>query len=109
MDNQELNTEIAEKIMGWKLSHDGLGRMAWYDGKRYMGPRDDFTPYSDMNDAWEVVEKLGLFVMPGLYDGKWASGLDAETYYYDKSSGSEADTAPIAICLAALATIESMK
>lgn len=127
----DLDALIAEKIFGWSE----IQSVKAIHGNQYQGydPNDvpsQFTGYrpkrvvpqysTDIAAAWKVVEKLNLFEeyslsksivgqFPG-ENGKWK----IETYELD-SMGSlgemshftfaEAETAPLAICLAALKAI----
>lgn len=104
----ELDALIAEKVMGFKVGRFGHG-----DPLEIITPRSEFFPipnYStSIEAAWEVVEKLGIlhgaFTLIQHPDsqpfsaltGKWHSG-------FGKFVG-EADTAPHAICLAALKAV----
>ena len=122
---RELDALIAEKVMGL-TRHDesyvaeGVGkvlRFVWRDGCGtcvYSG--DMFLPHYSTNiaDAWEVVEKLGrwhgfdfMIVMPDpeqtfhlrTYEAGW---YEATNDGPERRVVSDADTAPLAICLAAL-------
>lgn len=55
-------------------------------------------PSTDIAHAWEVVEKLKLTVQP--VEGKWWAGRKVP--HCEAECTVEADTAPLAICLAAL-------
>lgn len=60
--------------------------------------------------AWEVVEKLHLMVRPSILSGNWVAMKFERVYLSGKWEGvgeATADTAPLAICRAALlATLE---
>ena len=125
---RELDALIAEKVMGL-TRHDesyvaeGVGkvlRFVWRDGCGdcvYSG--DMFLPHYSTNiaDAWEVVEKLGrwrgfdfMLVMPDpeqtfhlhTYEAGW---YEATNDGPERRVVSDADTAPLAICLAALKAV----
>lgn len=63
----ELDALVAEKVMGWRWLHDGLGNMAWYEGLHDTGWGDGgdagrnrraWAPATDIAAAWQVVEKM---------------------------------------------------
>lgn len=57
-----------------------------------------FPPYSaDITAAWGVVERLRLGIEPSYMPGKWYCWAPGK-----KTDRAVADTAPLAICLAAL-------
>lgn len=98
---RKIDALVAEHIMGHEMEgfriknkgvHDECGN--WYP---------ILTPYysTDISAAWEVVKKLGTWpqVMEKAENYyKWTIGYIGENYT------GEADTAPLAICLAALKT-----
>ena len=124
----ELDKLVAEKVMGWVLTQDGPGEGAWEDDYsadygRWMpsdspgaGPHawETVPSYStNIAAAWEVVEKVSE-----LSDGHFTL-MKFTTHYragfqtpvpYDSDDRFEhwsvADTAPLAICRAALAAVE---
>jgi hypothetical protein len=116
---RELDRLIAEKVFGWrnlewhKANHDRrfYSPEGWYgegpDDKCFLAER-----YStDIRDAWQVVEKLRegkLDVMLGTCDGGWHCRIatDAGTPSFWREVADEVeDTAPLAICGAALETL----
>lgn len=116
---RELDALIAEKVMGW-IPYEPERAFA-YPG--WHTPDGEFLniarlpPYStDITAAWEVVDKLKLAVVP-IDETKWWAGkmgdhghdedpLTSDTWVEqamrDGKHGRIADTAPHAICLAAL-------
>lgn len=86
----ELDRLVAEKVMGCEPC-----------GHPFCGPRTGHNmpaPYStDIRAAWEVVDKLGLFVGKGFFG--W---IASQNSYWLDSETCTADTAPLAICRAAL-------
>lgn len=104
---RELDAEVAEKVMG-------LDRKPWTDEDDVMHfpPTELFS--TDISAAWQVVEKMRehtkqcvlveastnpeeyLCTVGRHYRGQWF-----------KSHQSKADTAPLAICLAALKAVEN--
>lgn len=93
---RELDILVAEKVMGWcwaTLSID-LGR--------------EFYPSTNMADAWEVVEKMhkGKF----LFDISLSVGAGYTVRFFSRDkeifhTASYVETAPHAICIAALKTV----
>lgn len=96
---RELDALVAEKVMGW------------------TGCRD--SPYStDIVVAWRIIEKFGFMIHPtghgreGKPAGYWVgyprdghSGLVGDM---DNDTVAFAETAPLAICLAALKAAEAL-
>lgn len=124
---KELDTLIALKVMGWRQ----VG--AWEDDGEpiYADDRDntrgsfDILPYSsDMTAAWKVVERLQSPEMARPWrrrdfaisredrtcDGLWCVTTDTAAPHGTSPNGesvfAKAETAPLAICLAALKAVE---
>lgn len=106
---RELDALVAEKVMGWTFRTFPEGVCPnvkhWYCGEQYVLMK----PFStDIAAAWRVVEKLvsdgRVFIVKGdgLRDGdfnpKW-------TVLCDNHPRTDAATAPLAICLAALQAV----
>ena len=118
---QEIDRQIAEKVMGWyywDFELDYEGNYPMYtdrNGDRVIVypceyTSEWFTPSADIKDAWQVVEKIR-----GSYECKSHNGIivmsDPDGWYveFPEPSWQEntAPTAPLAICRAALlATLE---
>ncbi len=111
----DIDREVAEKVMGWRFQpHLGAGTYnVAHDQIRWA---NDWSPSTRIDHAWEVVEKLrhrapghdqytlmwGFELTWHNEDGCWyASFLD------EGGEGREAggETAPLAICKAALAAV----
>lgn len=99
---RELDALVAEKVMGldcsWRcVTLDGTGRD--------RGPARRIKPYStNIDAAWEVVEKLKenhTVNIHGYSDG-WEVGLIGPG---SAAVDGQAETAPHAICLAALKAV----
>jgi hypothetical protein len=115
---RELDALIAEKVMGYpafaKQVLEQLGAHLLGEGEHehclVCGRGIDGTleclPYysTDIAAAWEVVEKLRLAIAPG-DEGGWIAASSA--YHLDAGRAERADTAPHAICLAALKAAEN--
>lgn len=114
--NADLDKQIAEKVMGWiSLPPSPY----WYtaDGKPWLGENlgylsfQQWQPSSSIEDAWHVVEKLRTdddlatqFWIEPREDGYMVK-IDTEEAWQTIV----ADTAPMAICLAALRHIELLE
>jgi Phage ABA sandwich domain len=106
MNTREIDRLVAEKVMGWKWEYnDMLNRYVSRDEKGFW--HLNFCPSTDLLDAWQVVEKIieqfGSYSLTKIKDG----GHYCEVLYwnngaFDVIAEVEAETAPLAICLAAL-------
>ena len=126
----ELDARVAEKVMEWTLSQPeyvmgylahGGSMMRLYKGpglprKNRTTPSEEWSPSTDIAPAWEVWEK----VFNEDYTIGKAETLDGiagyEVQQYEHGVGGEpyvqvawAETAPLAICLAALKAVEEEK
>lgn len=115
--SREIDAMVAEKVMGWTKAEplDGRSRAWPPDCKIKMWPHGiSIPPYStDIASAWEVVERMGRWhgfdfivrTTGGLYGKKeWEAGWYEDGFEGPESRAvADADTVPMAICLAALA------
>lgn len=118
--SRELDAEIGERVMGLRV----FPEPTWGDPWRVEGlPDTQLPPFStDIAAAWTVVEKLKSFakigdvpcdlcIKVGIGDGVFCEIFDMSPMGYVGyegdliSSHAEADTAPLAICLAALGAV----
>lgn len=119
MRGRELDALVAEKVFGFTEPPEWLDACGRW--------RKEFSPYStDIAAAWEVTEHLQLWVFP--HEGRWYAGrINAEAYIDILPADIHAlaplsdravvdgrfailegaDTAPLAICRAALAAVGS--
>lgn len=107
----EMDALIAEKVMGWHSypkdyywydKDNKPMRLRWFDSESLA---DEFEPSTDIAAAWEVVEKLESdnLCMTILNDGsRWSVFIYNE--HKVTMAYANADTAPLAICRAALLT-----
>lgn len=110
MTNREIDALIAAKVMG--LCHEEMWGIMDYreDGSPVLMP--DFPPYSsDIAAAWQVVEKLrdeGLHSCVFQYADNlhWSAQFDEHELDVIRAPIVKADTAPMAICLAALKAVQ---
>ncbi len=117
--DNETDNAIAVHVMGWYWQHDGLGNMAWFAhdepvetgwGEGGVGyyKRREFRPSVDIAAAFAVLEH---FTWPLFYTrlirtdrGGWRCDIELNGGDGPNRSAS-ADTAPLAICRAALAAV----
>lgn len=97
---QELDALIAEKVMGLKVNYEFYTCSDLCDNYDEMGYIPAYS--TDIASAWEVVEKLlKLHSVEFSYvhfNSEWNVDIDDKIYV-------AADTAPHAICLAALKAV----
>lgn len=97
---------IAEKVMGWHArGFDGKWH-DWYDGYEFVIGWSRWHPSSCIFQAWQVVERLrdlGHFL--NVCQRQTVCWAEIETYDGDLIDRFKADTAPLAICLAALRAV----
>jgi hypothetical protein len=98
-NHRNIDALVAEHVMGWWLAKDEDGEWCFMDGADFVCFNFDVPHYStDIAAAWEVVEKMGHVGLN--WDdttnspARWQCIMERGEYY--------ADTAPMAICLAAL-------
>lgn len=114
---RELDALIAEKVMGWAPVHDGLN-FRWADGGDYEKRHRyvcDWSPSTDIAAAWQVVERmdsLGWYLtIDRLSSGERVRFWRCEWMRYTEENEKcgdcweDADTAPLAICRAALEAV----
>ena len=119
---RSLDAEVAVKVMGW----NHVGRLplnsveyageefedtlqgCWYkDHVHVAHGRERWAPSTDIQAAWEVVEKLvadGGGVQVHGYNGAWYVSSDRVKTYGTERRFIES-SAPLAICRMALATV----
>ncbi|MEK4883458.1 hypothetical protein NST81_01835 [Bacillus sp. FSL W8-0223] len=111
MNLREIDRLVAEKVMGWKVSK-GRSGLEWYEANEngkfeFIRSVTDFEPSTDIRDAWQVVEKLKIAVIPQAGDPptdmKYLAEIDRQPFgdNYEAYAG----TAELAICLVALKSV----
>jgi hypothetical protein len=104
---RERDALVAEHVMGWRVVRSEGDRMHGDDGLRFYATRDIVwrRPYFtvDIGAAWIVVEEMkegdaGIRI-GNLMNGGWRGAFSTIV----ESHEADADSAPGAICLAALA------
>ena len=131
---RELDALIAEKVMGWEKCFTPFQKETDAAPKGWIADKDGVwtsrisTPKfsEDIEAAWEIAKKLCLtiFPMPSTYADmpeKWIAGTVAELADFTWSKGvpdsidfyfgacAIAETAPLAICRAALGAMERIE
>lgn len=108
--SRKIDALVAEHVMGWERSRDGSYIYPPADAPtevvgRYKAEFDEGWPYwtphysTSVAAAWEVVEKIGgsFQLITGPKDYEWACGFGGSPPPWTFN-----DSAPMAICLAAL-------
>ena len=129
---RELDALVAEKVMGWRrmswkdyhahMSFMGTDEReeftyAWHDADGnltehhasdvlyYDNPTPAWSPSEEIADAWLVVEKWEEFVVKKTFVGKYRAKIANKSN--PKWCMASANTAQLAICLAALKAVEA--
>lgn len=113
MTDEQLAAAVAEGVMGCFRTPDGLwhGESGWTFRIDTPALPTNWSPATDIAAAWEVLEKLNalgwqvrLKISPGYAYIRLVDVLDGS----DRGDTTCSDeTAPLAICYAALATVRS--
>ncbi|MCU5039326.1 hypothetical protein FC686_04420 [Bacillus cereus] len=102
MGNKEINNLIAEKVMGWNL-REMENVSAWVDENDNWTLKQMWNPSNDIQDAWEVVEKLNCDVKVTKTDLK--PKYQVHVFVPGDVKMVFAETAPMAICKGALKAV----
>ena len=129
MTNREIDALVAEKVMGqpveWVEVLDYLSRRKepyLCESNEGQGANDEVEHYStSISAAWELLDRFGFIVGPrfkagayptdhpgirtGWYVYKTWDAAANDTYEWEQHAFAEADTLPMAICLAALKAV----
>lgn len=105
---RELDALIARKVMkGAAISINSvMGQLRWINPDSKTGEVPYFS--TSIEAAWQVVEKLKAFepeILWSDHDHLWYVQFQKGRYGYSSTS----ESAPHAICLAALTAVEDMK
>lgn len=97
----KLDALIAGELMGWRNATGAWigGIIPWATDSGFRR-KVEFCPSTDISDAWEVVDRLRgafSFELRRRADGGFCC-------WFGEGMSAEADTAPLAICRAALRT-----
>ena len=117
--NNETDRAIAEKVMGWKITRTKRGLLLDVDGDHGEWWLSDWTPSTNIAQAFGVVEELrerklfAGFALKGFMDDAPDDGYQASFWFYGNAYMTGAfyyEAAAIsparAICLAALKAVE---
>lgn len=115
VEGRELDALIAEKVMGWFDYYPHFSTEHHFSGWFAEVPKDklgicmadeDWSPSTDIAAAWEVVEKVDADLDARCVD-VWrdANHWNFSIHYDKRVSIASADTAPLAICRAALLAV----
>jgi hypothetical protein len=107
---QELDALVAEKVMGWDIHFKDPelrgGKEHWRDHERSTNwLPEQWCPSSDISAAWEVLEKVQDV---GSLERFGGFGWRCEVHSVSPNfvdCAAEGDTAPLAICRAALKAV----
>lgn len=99
--SREIDALIAERVMEYPVKHRKTPVSDYWVCILHTWIK--LPPYStDIAAAWEVVEKINLLGERGWLRKESGGGWEYYEYEYDFEPVITADTAPMAICLAAL-------
>jgi hypothetical protein len=110
MGYEEIGELVAVKVMGWyKHTPEGFNYTVWVDAEDvWHGFIEDFMPSEDIGDAWKVVDTL-------CKKHNWRAILDRNNNQTEVNFKNQmganlqhygiAETAPMAICFAALGSV----
>jgi len=105
MNLREINWFVAEKVMNWHVWENEDGELMVTKGYGCYSHCPSFS--TNIADAWPIVEKLKIAVIPQAGEPpknmKYLAEIDRRPLggYYEAF----AETAPLAICLAALKAV----
>jgi len=107
MNLREIDRLVAEKVMGWEYVQD---TDKWWDGD--VLDIENFNPSTNIQDAWRVVEKMRegrIFSLCDAWDENdepiFYANFQYNDGYHVVNYDAYAETAPLAICLAALEVV----
>jgi hypothetical protein len=106
MNNLEIDRKLAEAMGFKRIRFEPIGnQITVFDGTI----NHIFQPTLEMRDAWEVAEHFKILGINRTVDWKWMASAIIDTpkvYQYIKETN---ESAPLAICKAALKVIEGSK
>ena len=88
---------VAEKVMGWQLVYD-----EWMQGREPTYQPNEWHPSRFMDAAWDVVEKIAQRCILIIDCVPSAKSFVVHLEDFEHKVRAEADTAPLAICRAAI-------
>jgi Phage ABA sandwich domain len=114
MNLREIDRLVAEKVMGWEPFYDDGDLISFVTefGTLFFSDDDEseWNPTIDIADAWQVVEKLkntgDVLIAKDFDDNQWEVEITIwQNESIHKHFVVKAETAPLAICLAALKSV----
>lgn len=103
MENREIDRLIAEKVMGWEVGEfPNINVIEAYSPHGVLQISDDWSPSTDIQDAWYVVEELDYDIKVTKYK---SHVYQCHIFIPNNVQMVIAETAPMAICLAALKSV----
>ncbi len=112
---RELDTKVAKEVMGWiKVDGGWVGKEHKLEGWPTSRSVIVWSPSTKIYHAWEVVEKIqesGFGVRMNIKPKKVRVDIEPVDLFQDgwTSHRAVAETAPLAICLAAFKAMEAKK
>lgn len=103
MNLREINRLVATKVLRLEEGECPItDRPVWLLNGDYFADQEDFRPSEDIFYAWKAVEKFEIVEIKRIMDG-----YSCEITLFDpfRIRRGEAETAPLAICLAALKAV----
>jgi hypothetical protein len=97
MNNHDLDRRIATEFMGWELSHNSE---IWCQDGECLRDVEDFSPTTDMNAAYIVLEKIASVVHVTISNSSYGGVpwvVSAELYDQYYTTYTDATTLPLAI------------
>lgn len=112
MENIEIDRKLAE-AMGYEvyeLGYPDVVKVYKDPPETWKRPCEDWYPTINMQDAWKVAEKFNLGCLD-YHNNKWGATMLADGRFRDMPDYivASAESAPMAISLAALKVIERSK
>jgi hypothetical protein len=102
-----LDAEISERVFGVKAK-PMYGSGSWHEVSGHRNPVKRYS--SDVAAAWQIVPIMGgkgyWFRLDNIdSEGYWSALFSNDLQIFSDYTGESAETAPLAICLAALAAL----
>ena len=102
MDNRKIDRLIAEEIFGWDTHHyENINVISAFTEEEIINIPDDFCPSERIKDAWLVVEKFDYHKVEKDAGHYYVQLANQDTKFFP----GDGETAPLAICLAALKSV----
>lgn len=94
---------VAEKVMGWTWVRRDSGYHHYRTPSSLVVYDTEWAPTENIADAWRVIEKLDAYLFDITQHNRWQVGVCRKLgWRANETRYVSADTAPLAVCLAAL-------